>query len=526
MGKRKTDEEFKKEYYEKYPDSNVDITGKYVNTKTKIDCICKKCGHNWTATPNMLLRGRKCPKCAGKIKYTTKSFKEAYYKKYPDSNTEIIGKYVDNQTSIKCKCHICNYEWTTKPRNLFRGTGCRNCAQTKYNTETFKRVYYDKFPNSSVDIVGEYVASTTPIKCKCKVCNWEWNPIPSSILRGSNCPYCMKKSIVYTSESFKEIYYKKYPNSNIEIIGEYKDSHSTINCKCLSCGYEWSPRAKHLMTGHKCPKCAIDNLQILQPKTTNEFLAEYYNKYPESNITILGKYCGATSPIKCKCNICNYEWSPTPSNLLRGYRCPYCSGHIQYTTSLFIKKLNERYPLNNVIVCGEYTNGNENIKVKCGICHRLWETKARNLLRGRGCPYCVSAKTEKSLGTFLDSLGISHTSQKKFEDCRNINPLPFDYEINDERFTTFLLEYQGEQHERPIDWAGKGQEWAEEQLISVKSHDKIKYDYCEMTSRHLEYIWYYEEDKIQALINLLRKYIKPEYDLDKILANTKMNKTA
>lgn len=395
----------------------------------------------------------------------------------------------------------------------------------KYTTESFKEAYYNKFPDSNVDIIGDYVDFKAPIKCKCKVCNWEWNPIPSSILRGSNCPYCMKKSIAYTSESFKEIYYKKYPNTNIEIIGEYKDSHSTINCKCLSCGYEWNPRAKHLMAGHGCPKCAIDN-RILQPKTTKEFLNEYYNKYSESNITILGKYRGAANPINCICNICNYKWNPKPENLLRGNGCPYCTGHIQYTTNLFIKKLNECYPLNNIIIRSEYTNGSEKIKAECSICHKLWETKARNLLRGRGCPYCVSAKTEKSIGTFLDNLEIRYTTQKKFPDCKDKKELPFDYEINDERFISFLLEYQGEQHERPIDFAGKGPEWAEKQLISVKSHDKIKYDYCKMTECHLEYIWYYEEDKIQALIDLLRKYIKPEYDLDEILANAKMNKTA
>lgn len=56
--------------------------------------------------------------------------------------------------------------------------------------------------------------------------------------------------------------------------------------------------------------------------------------------------------------------------------------------------------------------------------------------------------------------------------------------------------------------------------------DQIKYNYCQKTGRHLEYIWYYKEDKIQALIDLLRKYIKPEFSLDEILANAKMDKTA
>lgn len=48
-----------------------------------------------------------------------------------------------------------------------------NRWQKKHITESFKEVYYDKFPNSNVDIVGEYVASKTLIKCKCKVCDWD-----------------------------------------------------------------------------------------------------------------------------------------------------------------------------------------------------------------------------------------------------------------------------------------------------------------------------------------------------------------
>ena len=167
-----------------------------------------------------------------------------------------------------------------------------------------------------------------------------------------------------------------------------------------------------------------------------------------------------------------------------------------------------------------------NIDCKCDICNREWKPRAAHIMAGIGCPSCSTYKTEKSFGTFLRSLGISYTAQKKFDDCKDTNSLPFDYEINDKRFTPFLLEYQGEQHERPIDWAGKGQDWAEKQLISVKEHDKIKFDFCKMTSRHLEYIWYYEEDKIQALIDLLRKYIKPEFSLDEILVNAKIDKTA
>ncbi len=525
MGKRKTDEEFKKEYYNKFPDTNVKILGKYEAMKKPIECICKKCNYEWSPLPNGIFNGSGCPKCSGTLKYTNESFKESYYNKFPDSNIIITGEYVNSRTNINCLCKVCDYKWETIPRNLMTGCGCPECYRNrKYTVKKFKKVYYEKFQDSNIEIVGTDIDSKQLIECKCNKCGWEWKPYIYNLLKKNGCPRCGKNPR-YNTESFKKSYYEKFPDTTVEIVGEYTKAQNVIDCICKSCGYKWAPRAHHIMEGHSCPKCAKDN-RILVQKTSEEFLNEYYAKYPNSDVKILGEYRGMTSPILCECKDCGLKWSAAAKSLLNGSGCTYCNGHMQYTTDMFSKKLNKKYPYNNDIIKSEYKGANKNIEVECGLCHKTWITHARYLMKGHRCPYCAIGRTEKSLGTFLDSLGISYTAQKKFDDCKDTNTLPFDYEINDERFTTFLLEYQGEQHERPIDWAGKGQDWAEKQLVSVKEHDNIKYNYCQKTGRHLEYIWYYEEDKIQALIDLLRKHIKPEYDLDEILANAKMNKTA
>ena len=133
MGRKKTDEEFKKEYYEKFPDSSVEIIGDYINTQTKIDCTCKKCGHNWTPTPKKLLIGQKCPKCARHTKYDTETFLKLFYDKYPNTNVDIVGNYVNYETPIKCVCKICNYKWDIKPNRLMNNHNCPQCfKKTKY----------------------------------------------------------------------------------------------------------------------------------------------------------------------------------------------------------------------------------------------------------------------------------------------------------------------------------------------------------------------------------------------------------
>lgn len=50
--------------------------GEYINTKTKILCECKRCGHQWMVMPYSVLHGTGCPKCAGNIKKTQEEFEK------------------------------------------------------------------------------------------------------------------------------------------------------------------------------------------------------------------------------------------------------------------------------------------------------------------------------------------------------------------------------------------------------------------------------------------------------------------
>jgi len=43
---------------------DVIVVGSYFNAKTSILCRCRKCGNEWTATPNSLLQAHGCKKCA------------------------------------------------------------------------------------------------------------------------------------------------------------------------------------------------------------------------------------------------------------------------------------------------------------------------------------------------------------------------------------------------------------------------------------------------------------------------------
>ena len=75
-------------------------------------------------------------------------------------------------------------------------------------------------------------------------------------------------------------------------------------------------------------------------------------------------------------------------------------------------------------------------------------------------------------------------------------------------FTYQQLEYDGHQHFHPVDFAGKGKEWAEERFEEDKRRDKVKNLYCENNKIKLIRIPYFEFENIEnILFPICREFI-------------------
>ena len=129
--RKKTHEEFVNEIKIINPD--VEIIGKYVNNKTHLDVVCKKCGTKYTSTPNNLLSGRRCKICANKENGIAKmKTNDEFLKELNDLNIGIIAlePYNGNDTKINFQCknqHI----WQAKPHDILSGYGCPFCSGNK-----------------------------------------------------------------------------------------------------------------------------------------------------------------------------------------------------------------------------------------------------------------------------------------------------------------------------------------------------------------------------------------------------------
>ena len=223
--------------------------------------------------------------------------------------------------------------------------------------------------------------------------------------------------------------------------------------------------------GHGCPKCSGK-----YAPTTEEWIASarkvHDNKYDYSKV----KYINANTKV---CIICpkHGEFWQTPSSHLKGCGCPKCSAdnlRERYTSTKeeFIEKAHEvhkeKYDYSKV----KYVNCETKVCIICPEHGEFWQ-KPVSHTQGCGCPKCNLSHLERSLMNYLDDVGITYDSQKRF-DWLGLQSLDFylpDYKVG--------IECQGEQHFFPIDFAGKGVEWACKEFDKLIKRDKRKKALCE-----------------------------------------------
>ena len=127
---------------------------------------------------------------------------------------------------------------------------------------------------------------------------------------------------------------------------------------------------------------------------------------------------------------------------------------------------------------------------------------------GHRCPICNESAGEIRVQSYLQSHKINNKMQYTFPDCKYKNILPFDFAILDKNNNPILMiEYDGEQHYRPVNFGGISDKEAKENLRLTKKRDKIKTDYCKNNNIPLLRIPYWDFDKIEKILDSeLKKY--------------------
>ena len=116
-----------------------------------------------------------------------------------------------------------------------------------------KHVADIKKVNPNIEILEEIKSADKKVKCRCKICGHKWSATPHNLKNRRGCPKCAGKMKLSHTEQVEAI---KKINPYIEILGEIKNDHAKVLCRCLVCGHKWEPRPYHLKNGRGCPRCA------------------------------------------------------------------------------------------------------------------------------------------------------------------------------------------------------------------------------------------------------------------------------
>lgn len=137
-------------------------------------------------------------------------------------------------------------------------------------------------------------------------------------------------------------------------------------------------------------------------------------------------------------------------------------------------------------------------RCECGICGNEFIALPAKIMNGHitSCGCRRQSSKEQLISSELDSLHVDYREQYTFSDCRDKLPLPFDFAVFFDEHLEVLIEYDGQQHYRPIPLFG-----GVNSFDITKKHDKIKNEFCRQKSLKLIRLPYtLSDDEIKSII--------------------------
>ena len=304
-----------------------------------------------------------------------------------------------------------------------------------------------------------------------------------------------------TIQEVKDRIYESYGESFVLHSKEYLGANYPIELKCTKCG--WIKKTnmnavKSQPTG--CAKCKG------LVKKTAEDVSKLIHELTSGEYELLGEFNGVDTPMKIRhnCDDCNNnEYDVTFSNFKKGTRCPECAKVLQGVNKTksskwvdrFIREIDE---FDYEIMSETLKRKKDKIEINNKKCsHETFFMSPDKFERGQRCPKCLRSTGEEEIANILSKNNIRYIEQKRFDDLIYKKRLSFDFAIiDDEDNIITMIEFDGEQHFRAVDFFG-----GIDSFEKIKIRDSMKNDYCVNNNIPLLRISYLEFDSIEYIIN-------------------------
>lgn len=498
----------------------------YINAETEVIIICNRCKEEFSIEPRYFYNIKQCPVCKdGKrilVKDCLTFLKEKFSQFEGKYSFEVIdpplGRFVDNETIIRTYCPehgITDRTWR-RIRDKKLIYPCIKCSPTGYDwtMERFIEESVQKWSGKyDYSLINEsnWVDMETPVPIICPI-HGVFYQKPRIHIRHTvhGCPQCAQESEALTTEEFirraLEIpgNAEKYDYSKTV----YINSRTKVEIFCKTCQeYFWILPYNHLGgQGHGSSKCNKGS-SVSWEDFLRRSMAVHGNKYDYSFAK--DQYKGVETPVELICRNCGeHFWIIPYRHYLRGAGCTNCNRRINNTIE-FIAEAKKVHGNLYTYEKTSFVNLSSPVIITCARCGDF-SIRASSFLNGTGCSCCRMSTnenfTEEALIQLKSAFNINFERFKRFDDLKGKRgkKLEFDFYLPD---LNTLIEYQGEQHYRPVQYMGCSLEEAEQNFKDQQIRDQLKRDYCEEKGYYLMEIPF-DVKGVENIRNFIESYLE------------------
>lgn len=263
-----------------------------------------------------------------------------------------------------------------------------------------------------------------------------------------------------------------------------KGSDAKIVAICDYCGREYGTQNNTLIHGREliqkdcCPECAGKKAsEVSRAKRAQRYFKKLRNvcdQFGYELLTTEDEYTDLHMTVKYKCPRHGIKEAMF-DNLMRGHKCLDCSYEERFNgmrhNNDYVEAVINHTNGNTLLNPEDYQNmSKRNLRIRCR-CGNEYTTSLVNFLK-HNVIQCYSCSCKESSGesivrSYLDDHQIGYIPQKRFKDCRDIKPLPFDFFLP---AYNICIEFDGKQHFEDLEGFTD--------LDTVQRHDGIKTQYC------------------------------------------------
>ena len=418
-----------------------------------------------------------------------------YVKNFINSRKDykLISKtYKTSKTKIEILHKKCNKTfWTTFDFFKRSKEGCSHCkglAISKGERFSYAKVKEFIEKNNYELISKEYKKNDIKLDMKCPkghLFQTTYSQFQQSVKNKNRiCSYCNKLVRLPYKEVKNIIEKRKYKL----LTKTYINVNQKLKLKC--------PKGHIIymtLTNFKSSQIACTFCRRKENGKKRRHSYEYVKEYIEKeNYKLLSKkYINNLQKLKIKCpknHIYKVKWN----YFQQGKRCPFCVGGVKHTYK-YVKKQIEKE--NYKLLSKNYKNNNQKLELKCPRGHTYITTWASFQI-GVRCSKCFKSKGEAKVYAILEKYSILFEIQKRFKECRDKNPLPFDFYLPNQNT---LIEFDGIYHYKPI-FNRNNKELALKKFLNIQKHDEIKNKFALDNNLNLLRIDYVNFKNIEDII--------------------------